>query len=207
MLAVVFSTLPSYSSRQPFRVTCHSTTQAKNKSNSIFEQFYLFLPTQSQREAPARANNILRHPPSEPDKLKMRSNGLPKNILWRLPSEADTVRVRRTDPAEIYLVAHRVIQVQSQWKILVWQKYTSTPTEWNRKQSREKVAPKSRASYLHSHGLQKRITRARVFSPKHYRMGTAGSVRFLDLTQQGYGKWRTEGVVEKCSPKPRAWGQ
>ena len=148
MLAIFFSTLPRYSLRPYSCVICHSTSHAKNESIS---SNFPFLLTQLQRESPARANNKLRRPPSEPDKLKKRINGLPKDIIRR-------------------------------------------HTEWNRQQSSKKVAPQSRASYLHSHGLLKR-TRARVFSPKHSRMGTAGSVRFHDLTQQGDGKWKTHTKV------------
>ena len=106
MFTKVFSILPRYSSRTHFRVTCHSATQAKNEKIINFEQFPLFLLTQSQREAPARANNILRLPPSELDKLKMRSNGLPK----------------------IYFDAYRVRPAQSEREVLIRQKHISMPT-------------------------------------------------------------------------------
>ena len=89
-------------------------SQLPKKRINQFRAISSVLLTQSQREAPARANNILRCPPSEHYKLKMRCNYLLKNILRRLPSEADTVRVRSTDPVEIYFDAYRVIQAQSQ---------------------------------------------------------------------------------------------
>ena len=163
---------------------------------NYFEQFHLFLLTQSQREASARANNILHLPPTEQDKLKRSSNCLPKNkftstltewgrhsqsekywscrnILRCPQSDTSTVTMKNTGLTEIYFTAYRVKRATVKLK---------------------SSASRGPAIYTLTGHKREEVVQE-CYPPKHSRMGTTGSARFHDLTQQGYGKWRTLSKV------------
>ena len=168
-------------------LTCDLSQHYQSKEWINVEQFPLFLPTHSQWKAPARPNNILRRPPSEPDKLKMRSNGLPRT----------------------YFDAYRVRATLSEWEVLIRQKYTSMPasdtstvtmknsglTEIYLDSYRVKhgtvqlksSAPVKGQLFTLSRATKKKNSCTNVL-PQALSHGAAGSVRFRDLIQQGYGQ-------------------